>query len=232
MFRRLITFVAMVFVPVLASAQKIHYVLRVPSFVCYQTTEDGQDEIYLLITWKTTTGREGNFFKGVWQTNDTGHQDNNYPMGTILDIFLDPGEIMEVLGTVMEQDDGQPRQYESVGRSILNDIRGSNEAIFPYSQNASAEMSDKIKGLLASSAQAQRLDNSDDWIGSFSFRVPDVKVNQQPWAGRGIFNWNSAPANTNTYYNDGTTGALLAVFNFGGDGSKYTLKIAINQSNK
>jgi hypothetical protein len=211
----------------LASAQKKHYTLSVPSFTCYKTTEDGEDEVYLLITWKTTTGREGNFFKGVWNTNDTRHEANDYPMGKILDIFLDPGEIVEVLGTVMEQDDGQPKQYESVGRSILNDIKGSGEAIFPYSQSASADLSNQIKSLLETSARNQGLDNSDDWIGSFSFRIPDVKVNQQPWAMRGIFNGNSAPANTNTSYIDGTTAARLAVFNFGGDGSKYILKIQV-----
>lgn len=212
-----------------ASAQKIHYQLSIPSFVCYKTTEDGADEIYLLLTWKTTTGREGNFSKGVWQMNDRQHEVNDFPPGMIFDIFLDPNEIVEILGTVMEQDDGQPRQYESMGRSILRDIHGSGEAIFPYLPNGPTELADKIKRLLAATAQANGLKNSDDWIGSFSFRVPDVKVNQEPWDARGIFNTNSAAANTNRYYIDASTGTRLAVFNFGGDGSKYIVKIAVNQ---
>jgi len=221
--------IAIICLATTAPAQKKHYQLSVPSFACYKTTEDGADEVYLLLTWKTTTGREGNFSKGIWSMNDTRHQENDSPLGTIVDLYLDPGEIVEILGTVMEQDDGQPRQYEAVGRSILQDIRGSGEAIFPYLKNGPAELANKIKNLLAVTAQANRLKNSDDWIGSFSFRVPDVKQNQQPWDCRGIFNTNDAAANTNRYYIDATTAARLAVFNFGGDGSKYTMKIMVRQ---
>jgi len=229
---------ALILSTLFSTAQRQQYQMSIPILNCQKTTESGEDEIYFIIVTRTSSGTTTNIrvpFDGHININDTRHEEKPDPtptfwrVGPVLDFELADNESIEIICNVMEQDDGTPEQYQSVGDEILAKSRRTRHGIFPSIN------SDVYKGIIANIASTNHLDNSDDWIGSIAYRISRMGESLHTTFRR-IDNPNSSGglSQVNTGSPSLPAGKKLAngqnnyvSFDLTGDGSKYDVEVAI-----
>lgn len=204
------------------TAQKQHMVLTMPSLKCLKTTEDGEDEVYQLIVWKKSDGTKGSIrVPGIPKTsismNDTRTLINDIDWGEILAFDLQPGERIDISGTIMEQDDGTFQQYSNFGTELFRD-----PSFFTNLQNGRTPTFQIIPNILGRIAGRFSLKNSDDWIGTYicSFQLTPQKVLEKNYSV--VFN---TTYNSNQQAPNPKSGSLTTTYRFGGDGSSYIAKL-------
>ena len=226
--------------PFFSAAQSQRYQMNLPVLSCYAKTEDGEDEVYVLVTWRNSAGATGNIrspFNHHYDMNNVERADKpnttvHRYIQKILDFELANGQSIDIFCSLMEEDDGTPSQYEAAGQKILRIANANRGDIF------NTITGNSFKSIIANVASMNRLGNSDDWIGSFSYRISKSNGVVTIRAKR-IDNSNSNGGQTQTNDSQPRVPAntqLLAVanasvsFGFTGDGSKYNAGVTITTS--
>lgn len=212
------------FCSLIAIAQKQSMVLSMPSLKCEQTTDDGEDEVYLLILWKKSDGSKGSIrmpgIPNAWKNmNDGDKLNNDLDWGELLAFDLQLGQRIDILGMIMENDDGTLQQYAKFGEELFR-----SNFFNEIKTNLNAGNSSDIKKILARIAGTYSLKNPDDWIGSFvcAFLLSREGVKENYGA---VFNENNPTDKmhgANPKNNSKTTS-----YHFGGDGSSYFAKLRL-----
>ena len=134
---------------------------------CDKTTENGEDEIYLLLAGVSSLGHtwaarfpDG---KGHWDLND-GNSENRTFNGDVImwERDLEPGEVVTLAISVMEEDGGTSATYTDMLAALLVES-GEPDAMFAGT----------ILGVLG---KYLNFKDSDDFIGSFVVRIQDNTV--------------------------------------------------------
>ena len=195
-------------------AQRKHSTISIPLIECTKTTEDGEDEIYLLVIWKTSYGTEGSIRipkkDDYLSMNDGDKANSKVGFGDVLGFDLASGETIDIFCAIMEEDDGTKLQYRKAGKDVLQ--LGKTTSRFSDIQ------AESFKNILARVASTNHLRNADDWIGAFTIfagnkgRDQMTKINNPD---------NSGPTP------DGAViqGHDTATYKFSGDGSGYAITI-------
>lgn len=227
-----------VFLSLFSSAQKFQ--LNIPTLFCGKTTESGEDEIYLLVTFRNSNGTTGNIrvpFNNHFDINDTEHNDKpntatRLTIPHVLDFDLANNERIDIFCSIMEEDDGSGAQYNSAGVKVLRIANANNGDIFNTITGSI------YKGILANIASTNHLSNSDDWIGAFSCRITKNNNalsinfkridNSNSKGGQTQVSTAIPPIPPDTQLVNAANRAVN--FAFTGDGSKYNALVAITTS--
>lgn len=196
--------------------------LYCPSIKCLKTTEDGEDEIYMLVIWKTNTGKQGNLRLPATHidVNDIKSLKNDINLGTLIDITLGRSEQLFVQYLLMEEDDGTPEAYAKVGEEFFRE-----GAPFPSS---GTKLEDFVSDVLERVQGTYKFNNSDDFIGGFQFNTS----NNATWL----------ETNFNVVYNKNqtddrekdpkhfTSSFIQRDFTFHGDDSYYKVRVTMKST--
>ncbi len=164
---------------------------------CDQTTEAGEDEIYLHVVYRGSDGSYLNSIFGPWDMND-GNEPRSVDKWVLLRTNLTTGQYGTITVSIMEQDGGDLNQWKKVGDKILATC---NHPKCLVAQQVSNWVEQSGFNII----------DSDDYIGSFSITFGYDQY------GKFYFN----RENLERYYKEepwGSTGLRLF---FSGDGSNY-----------
>lgn len=139
---------------------------------CDNTTEYGEDEIYIIVVGKYSNGDTfGYRLPGEtthWDMNDGGdkHCISNVDLATF---DLNEGESISIVISIMEEDGGNPQKYTNIVAGILGSTTN------PYGIAA---------GTIISIIGNVLPHDSDDWIGTFACQISrqgnDLAVDWRP----------------------------------------------------
>jgi hypothetical protein len=201
----------------LVYAQREQFVLRIPLIECKSTTESSPDEIFMVVTWKTTYGSTGSVTipQSRVDMNDGDRSNSVINLGDIYGFRLAPGESIDFVVSILEEDRGTPAQYIALGQAILNHLPENNTVV------AVAQAIISVAEVIS-----RFFDNidTDDWIGSMYFRVTN-NARTFSVASEGIYNGNSNHNGINAI-NRRTGNESL--FHFAGDGSFYKVTAQVS----
>lgn len=207
-------------------AQRKHYTLTT-KISCLKTTEDGEDEVYAIVVWKTSDGRTGSTripsAADHYSINDNpGSSQRQFDgIGTSVtfepvEFDLAPGTTIDIFCAIMEQDDGRRGQYDAVGQKILQLAKSPSRF--------SGIQAETFKGILAGIANTNNLRNSDDWIGTFTHFL-QIKPG-------GELGTRSSTKMNNSTNGGGTPDAAVIqnnriTYEFTGDGTHYYVSFSV-----
>jgi hypothetical protein len=179
-------------------------------------------EVYQLIVWKKSDGTKGSIrvpgIPKAWiNMNDTKVLENDIDWGEILAFDLQPGERIDISGTIMEQDDGTLQNYSDFGPQLFRET-----SFFSTLQNGHTPTFQIIPNILARIAGSASLRNADDWIGTYicSYKLTPQRVLEKNYTV--IFN---TTYNSNQQAPSPKSGSLATTYRFGGDGSSYIARL-------
>lgn len=170
---------------------------------CDKTTENGEDEVYILVAGLHSDGSR--FTHRVpgdaahWDMND-GQNDHNHCVHNVVLVNRDiaDGQSLELLISIMEEDGGTSGPYQQAFGDLL--ISTGN----PYAIAAGTFISIMGKFL--------PFHDSDDWIGTFAVRI----INQ---SGNLSVEWRPVDRVSGVIH--GIHGPNTCEFRMNGDGSNY-----------
>ena len=202
-----------IFLALPCMAQRKHYTMSIPLIHCIKTTEDGEDEIYLLVIWKTSYGTVGSIripkLDDHLSMNDGNSSKSNVSFGDVLSFDLASNENIDIFCAIMEQDDGTQLQYKKVGKEILQ--------IAKTTSRFSDIQAETFKKILARVVSTNHLSNSDDWVGAFTvFKGSSVQKTKM-----------NNPNNSGATPDAAVINGYDTTYEFSGDGSHYTVTIRI-----
>lgn len=127
---------------------------------CQKTTENGQDEVYILVAGKTSDGREVRNRlpspSGHWDIND-GRDPRAFGPVRLVDMPLSPGQSARFVVAIMEEDGGTTQPWQEMAGQILGTIpTGITQA---------------LAGFLNTIGKFLVFHDSDDYIGSFEIKI-------------------------------------------------------------
>jgi hypothetical protein len=167
---------------------------------CDQTTEMGEDEIYLRVIVKTSSGAYLNTRQPSehWNMND-GNDPRNVDGVTLLRTHLNAGESGTIIVIVCEEDGGGSEQWQQLGETILS------ACDHPYCI-AAQQISYWTRQL------GLTIHDTDDYIGSFSINFG--------FDNNGKFWWERQ--NLERYCSEEKWGETGTKIRLCGDGADYT----------
>lgn len=191
---------------------------------CNQTTEAGEDEIYLIVTWHSSGGQYGSFRvpNGHWDLND-GNEPRQVSRFDLWSGAINPGETVDISVFILEEDNGSSDQIVAKAQQVMSVLGPAACATVPASCPYAAAISQVIDFI---SNLPIHIQDSDDYIGSFSMTVTrGLDGNLYPYyhsvvrcAGFGP--WNMVPIGINPNWTMGAT--------FVGDGSSYNARFILH----
>ena len=139
------------------------YTLNIPELTCLKTTEDQQDEPYLLLIYQYSNGVADviRVPEKHWDMYSKGPS-STVVANNLLNITLNKSESIDIICLVMEEDDYSPAM--EIGRDILAHLKAGE-------RNLIGVQSDDIKRAI--DKRSISFLNTDDWIGSFTLRVKE-----------------------------------------------------------
>jgi len=161
------------------SAQaRVHAAIWIETIWCGHTTESGEDEIYLLVSWKNSTGSTRSFrwpdASGHLDMNDNGPKQNRDGINIMLwEGDLTDGDTVVVYTAVMEEDGGVPGDLlQTIGGGVAS-VGGGNP------------ITDVAGGVLAgvgSLLDLANIQDTDDFPGSFAVQLHNSNGHlEQSW---------------------------------------------------
>lgn len=164
---------ALATIPSTVSAQRKNAILALDQgLACDKTTEHGQDEVYMIVTVKTSDGREAKVRlpqdaahreEGHWNMND--NQDDGDPVHRrrgieLANVALAPGQTADITVMIFEEDGGMPGGWMQLAGAVLT-----------ASKEPKAVVAGTVLGILGSLANKFNVRDTDDYIGSFGVFV-------------------------------------------------------------
>ncbi|GAA4746089.1 hypothetical protein [Flavisolibacter ginsenosidimutans] len=188
-----------------------HFVLNLSNIRCLKTTEEGEDEVYLLLVWRHSDGSTGSVRlpSEHWDMNDGDKLKNARTENNVFSFDLMGSERVEVLCLLMEQDDGTVEQYANLGAEVLRIVESGYSSLSGFD-------SEQIQSVLKRITGTYNLKNSDDWIGGFAMRYDLTRT--ATWLVR---------ANPNGGGETSGWGTDFSQFTLKGDGSKYEVRVNV-----
>lgn len=167
---------------------------------CDQTTEHGEDEIYLKIIAKISNGGSLNNQQpnGHWDMND-GNEPRSVENVTLLRTHMDAGDSGTIIVIICEQDGGGSEKWQKIGEAVLSTCDDPRciaaQQVSYWSRKLGLTIQD-----------------TDDYIGSFTI---DFGYNRD-----GSFWWKQG--NLERYCSSKKWGDTGVEIQLCGDGSNYT----------
>lgn len=192
--------------------------LTMPSLQCKKTTENGSDEIYQIIIYQKSDGVRDSRrlpLDHLWHSANVSGLDNDIHWGEILTFDLAPGDRIDILGLIMESDEGTPDMYKNVASELFA------TSFFQDLINGKTPTFQIIPGILARIKNQFDIDNADDWIGGYICTFQNT--------GTGITKTYRTAINltnpSNAQQPVPTSGSNKTTYKFAGDGSLYIAKL-------
>lgn len=181
-------------------------VFSMPYLESFQTTEHGEDEVYLIVAGKRSDGGsfQYRFPNGSdhWDLND-GEGDPPVRNQTLINFNnFDPGDSADLVVTVMEEDGGVAGGWISLGSAVVGAINKPAGAI------------------ISTIGQFLNFGDSDDVIGVFSVHIENINGD--------VF---TSIKPIDRVYDISDPGKYWITFNvnMNGDGSKYKSQFSVTQ---
>jgi hypothetical protein len=139
--------------PAAATQQTVSF--GMPYLECFQTTEAGEDEIYLVVSGKWHTGSSFSYRfpneSGHWSLND---REGDPPVRnqTLLNLPMRDGDVVDLVVVVMEEDGGSVGGWAALASTALGFL-------------------DPTAGSIAAALGRLLPHDSDDVIGTFSVHI-------------------------------------------------------------
>jgi hypothetical protein len=193
-------------VPTTATAQASKTVkFRMPYLECFQTTEHGEDEVYLVVTGQYSGG---NPFQYRFP-NETQHWDLNDGEGDppvrdwpLINLEMHNGSSVDLIVLVMEEDGGTSGGWTRLGGSVVGRLNPQAGAII---------------GVIGSLINFQ---DSDDFIGAFSVHITN---------DNGNIITTFSPRDRVYDSSDPNSAWIRWNVNMNGDGSKYMSQFSVEE---
>lgn len=203
-----------------SNAQKMQLTLTMPSLQCKKTTENGSDEIYQLIAWKKNDGSPTSFrlpAAALWRAMKPTGLNNDLDWGKIVTFELSPGERIDILGVIMENDDGTSDMYQNFARELFR------TSFFGDLVNGKTPTFQIIPQILERIKSHFNLNNADDWIGAYvcTFQYTPAGITKTYRTVINLTNPSRSQEPVPTGVSDKTT------YTFAGDGSSYIAKLKL-----
>jgi hypothetical protein len=130
--------------------------ISMPYLESFQTTEHGEDEVYLLVSGKWGNGQTFSYrfpdAAGHWDLND-GDGDPPVRNQNLLNVGMFDGQVLDLVILMMEEDGGTSKPWVDIASTVAS-------VVLPEASS--------VLGVITSFLN---FEDSDDFIGSFSMHI-------------------------------------------------------------
>jgi len=221
MFSRIVIFViaicALATPAISQTNRNLKVVLNLQRLICHDTTERGEDEVYIVVGVKHYNGPTGQFRRpadmphnnaGYWSMNDGERSNSQFGPYGIDELDVASGHKATLFVTIMEEDGGRPDDWTSRASNILAKVP----------EKRAQAISEALKDI-SNIFKLFDIKDTDDVIGSFAVNVENDngKLKYEYIRGLGVV---SQDGGTIVGNNNSVVDKAMR-YEFEHDGSKY-----------